>query len=124
MKVFWNNPEKTILIREYPESWTWDEFRENVETTRQMFKEVQHDIFFIIDARNIRHLPEGALSYINEAHRNTPRHVVMRFFVTNNKYVERIASMLVRAVPQNFENFYIVNSMEKAEAKIAEYQKS
>jgi hypothetical protein len=122
MKIFWKNPEKTILVREFSETWTWDEFRENVETTRRMFREVEHDIFFIIDARKIRQIPSGALAYFNEANRNVPRHVVMRLYVTHSPYVAKLMTLLTRAVPQNFENFYILNSMEKAEAKIAEYQ--
>jgi hypothetical protein len=124
MNVFWNDDEKIVLVREFPKHWTWEDYQASVELMRQMLQDVEHDVFVIIDARQIQWLPKGSSNYFKEGNRNIPPHVMMRIIVSENALVQALVSILQRAAPSYFKNFYWVASMEEAHQKIARAQAS
>ena len=120
MQVFWDNPEKTILVREFPKDWTWDDYRLSIQKMRQMLQEVEHDVYIIIDCRNIQWLPKGAIHYFNAGNRDMPSHVAMRILVSESNLVHGVFSVLSRIASRDFRNFYFVTNMGEAHKKIAQ----
>jgi hypothetical protein len=120
MQIFWYDDDKTILIRQYPETWTWSEYLLCVQKTRQMAQDVKHPIYLIMDCRGVKVIPQDSMSYFNEAHRALPLNVMMRVLVTRNKLLQAIFALLRQIAPENFENFYTVSTLEEAYKKIAE----
>lgn len=118
MKVFWEDSAKTILVREFPETWEWDEYRESIQAMQQMLQAVNHGVFVIIDARRIKMMPKDSLSHLSEGNRYTPANVLIRILVTTNRVALLIYAILMRIFPERFENYFIVSSMADAHAKI------
>jgi hypothetical protein len=118
MRVFWYDDEKTILIRELASEWTWEDYEMSILQMRQMILEVQHELFVIIDGRQIQKMPKEALHHFQTANRKLPPHVKMRLLVSRNKLAHEIYKMLRRLSPADFENFHFVSSIEDAYQKI------
>jgi hypothetical protein len=120
MQVFWDDDDKTILIRQSPENWVWNDYLLCVLRTRQMAQEVKHPVYLILDCRGVKVIPQDSMSYFNVGHQALPLNIVMRVLVTRNKLLQTIFALLRQIVPHNFENFYAVSTMEEAYKKIAE----
>jgi hypothetical protein len=120
MRVFWDNPEKIILVREFPKDWTWDDYRLSINQMRQMLQEVNHEVFIIIDCRQIQWLPTGAINYFNAGNRDMPANVAMRILVSENNMVQGVFSVLHQIAPRDFRKFYFEKSMQDAYKRIAQ----
>jgi hypothetical protein len=118
MRVYWDDDEKTILIRELASEWTWDDYQLSILAMRQMILEVKHEIFVIIDGRPIKKLPKDALHHFQAGNRKLPPQVKMRLLVSTNKLSHEIYSILRRISAADFENFHFVPSIEDAYQKI------
>ena len=122
MKVFWEDTAQTILVREFPETWDWEEYRESIQAMQQMLQTVSHSVSVIIDARRIKTMPRDAISHLSEGNRNIPSNVLIRILVTTNRVALLIYAILMRIFPERFENFSIVSTMIDAHEKIAQAQ--
>jgi hypothetical protein len=123
VKIFWKNPEKTILIHEFPDAWEWADYMIAMKKMRQTCLEVGHEIFLIIDARQVNLLPKGCMIYFNEGNQNTPSHVVMRILVSRKWSMRAVTSFLIKVAPHNFQNFFCASSIEDAYQLIHEAQR-
>jgi hypothetical protein len=122
MRVFWDNPEKIVLVREFSKDWTWDDFRLSIYQMRQMLQEVEHEVYIIIDCRQVQCLPTGAIHYFNAANRDMPAHVAMRILVSENNMVQGVFSVLHKLAPKDFRKFYFAKNIQDAYKRIAQTQ--
>jgi hypothetical protein len=119
MKVFWKDVAKTILVREFPKDWSLEDYDNGIATMRQMLSEVTHDVYIVIDASQVRHVPAGAMGYFHAGNQNMPPHVKMRLLVTRQSLLQSLFNILFRIAPQTFGNFYIVSSLDVAYKRIS-----
>lgn len=47
VKVYWHDPEKTIIVQEFPDAWTWEDFWEAVNRTVEMEHEIEHEFYVV-----------------------------------------------------------------------------
>jgi hypothetical protein len=120
MNVFWENAEKTILIREFPETWTGEEYQAAVQKTRLMLHEVSHNVIILKDCRKLRVLPRDSMTYFREGNRNVPAHVLMRILVTESTILQTLISTLQKIAPEDFANYCSVYTMQDAQRLIEE----
>ena len=118
MKVFWESDEKTILIREFPESWSWNEYTASVQKMQHMLREVSHNVIILKDCRKLRVLPRDSMTYFREGNRNIPTHVLMRILVTHSTLLQTLIATLQRIAPEDFANYCSVYKMEDAQRLI------
>ena len=53
----WADENKTILVNDFPESWTWDEFVNAVFRGYDLISQVDHTVYII--AKNFVNTPKG-----------------------------------------------------------------
>lgn len=53
----WSDGSKTVLINEFPQSWTWDEFVKGCFAGYDMIKTVDHTVYIV--AKNFNNTPKG-----------------------------------------------------------------
>jgi hypothetical protein len=92
MDVYWLDTEKTLLVRELPKVWTWQEYKESLQKMRQMLQEVQHDVVLIIYCPETQWLPKNSTVHFERADSSLPSNVIVKIIVSERKRLEEIAS--------------------------------
>jgi hypothetical protein len=47
VNVYWHDPEKTIIVQEFPDVWTWEDFWDCVNRTVAMEHEIEHEFYVV-----------------------------------------------------------------------------
>ena len=98
IKVQWDSPEKRIILAEFDERWTWEEYHAGIEEIVEMIESVPHSVSLINTLADGRFLPFGALSQVIRGYRRVPQNMdwivvvgAHRFFRLFIRSVQRIA---------------------------------
>jgi hypothetical protein len=62
IKVFWDNPDRSVIRYAYEGRWSLDEFNDAYLEVRKLLDTVAYPVDFIIDVRSSPLIPNGVLS--------------------------------------------------------------
>ena len=92
--VFWDNPEKTILMRKVINPWTWQDYAAAMKEVMQKLSEVDHMVDIIVDCTEINDLPDGALGSLAKSNRQYPPNMGQQYVVSSSYFIEIFSNML------------------------------
>ena len=104
IEVSWDNADKTIIYTKVTGSWTWEEMYAVSEKSIDMRRSVKHPVGSIVDFREAKGLPGGAISHAKNIVRKQEGHSGTTVFVGCN-----FASMSLWNVLMNVYGFFIQN---------------
>jgi hypothetical protein len=97
VKVSWYDDEQTIILQEFPMTWTWEEFFEAVERTVELEKTVSHPLYVMgTNPRNGK-MPGGSvLANFEAAIRMHEPQMQLYIMATNNPFTALFGGMFLQ----------------------------
>ena len=97
VKVSWYDDEQTIILQEFPLSWTWDEFFDAVERTVELENTVSHPVYIMGTNPPNGKMPGGnVLAQFNAALKMHPAHMRYYIMATNNAFTALMGRILLQ----------------------------
>ena len=121
-RVYWDNEEKTIIVREMTDKWTWKDYGQAIQQVHEKLGEVSHTVDIIVDCRETSDLPSGALRNLSTSNKVYPQNVGQQVIVATSYFIELFAKMLRDYMPEKQHMFTYVHTMEEAYRHIATHR--
>lgn len=120
IKIFWDDPELTIIRSEAQEAWTWEEFHEGLQKIIVMMKSVDHRVDIIHNHAPGTRRPQGSgMPHFQRALRIMPNNVGLTIFVNTNAFGRAVVSIFTRLYgKQKNAKFVMVGTLEEARKSI------
>lgn len=121
--VTWSNEQHTTIYYHLTEPWIWDDFYAIIAEGREMrLRENISVVDIVIDATEIRRIPQGALTQISMMGRrdsiNGP-HVRRIVVVGATPFLRSLLSMVGQVAPKFGNRVRMVKTLEEAERALA-----
>lgn len=123
VRVYWDNPEKTIIVREMSGEWTWEDYGRAIGQVNEYLNQVHYTVDIIVDCRESNSLPSGALGNLSSSNKTYPQNIGQQVIVATSYFIQLFAQMLQQYMPDKKHLFAFVNNMEDA-YKLIEENKS
>lgn len=113
---WYDEDEKIILIR-YGEHWTWEEFHDAAETSRQWAEQTPYERVDIIAYMESGFVPGKITRLVSSdnAVRNPARNVGLIVLVTTNNLINMLATVTVRVIPSTRFKYRLASTIQQAE---------
>ncbi len=123
--IDWGNPEKTYILEQFEQSWTWEEYLALDPVENEMMDSVDHKVHIIADARGARLPDHGALTYfpkivegaVTGSHPNAGLYII----VGASRIIQTFAEIYQRVYTGHGQKVRLVKTMEDALALIESY---
>ncbi len=120
VKVSWYDADQTIILQEFPLTWTWEDFFDAVERTVEMENTVSHPVYIMGTNPPNGKMPGGnTLAQFNAALKMHPPHMQLYIMATNNAFSAMMGRILVQTSGMR-EKTRLVNTVEDGLRLIAE----
>lgn len=97
VKVSWYDKDKTIILQEFPVTWTWEEFYEAVRQTVEMEKTVNHPLYVMgTNPPNAQHPKGNVLTHYNAALKMHPPHMRYYIIATNDFFTTVMGNIFIK----------------------------
>lgn len=122
--VGWDNPEHTVLLYDFSETWTWEELFRAAQEDDSLLEGIEYTVHQIFDMQKTRMIPSNPLARMeNLAHEIRPTIGLMIFVggtlwfqtivdIFHNFFLSRIADV---------KGLHFVKSVDEGRAIIAQY---
>lgn len=117
-RVYWDNSDKTIIVREMSGDWTWEDYGKAIGQVHTLLGEVSHTVDIIVDCRESNGLPTGALRNLSSANKSYPQNIGQQVIVASSYFIELFAKMLQQYMPDKKHLFAYVHTMDDAHKHI------
>ena len=87
IRVYWDDPEKTIVRYDFEGNWTWDELYKVYYQAIAMETSVPYRVDIILDMRLSGRIPGNVLLHIKNFSEKQPPNVGLSIFVTTNAFI-------------------------------------
>jgi hypothetical protein len=114
----WGDTNKTILISQVREKWTWNEYYEAKAESREM--RFGRDVHIIMDMTYAIGMPSGAITHFRATARDgsdqSPEEgqVLSMTFVGANRLFRSLSDVVLRLVPSVSTMLYFVDTIDEA----------
>lgn len=120
VKVSWYDEERTIILQEFPMTWTWEDFFDAVERTVELENTVTHPIYVLGTNPQNGQMPKGnSLAQFNAALKMHPPHLRFYIMATNNTFAALMGRVLLQTSNLR-EKTRLVNTLDDGLRLIAE----
>jgi hypothetical protein len=122
----WYNDEKTILLFDVYEGWTWDEAHAIVSQQVAMMAEVEHGVHTIFYLHGLSGLPRGsALPNVRKLMRIQHPNERMTVFIGVTGFGQALANVVARAYGMQslVAKYRFVSTMQQALEEIERYER-
>jgi hypothetical protein len=110
----WDNDDKTVLRHVYEGAWTWNDFKANLVRCREILNSINHSVDLIIDTRNGRTLPDGAVGGLGVLRMSTHQNLGKTVLVGTNLFISRLYNAFHRAYCDNEHGLALAPTLELA----------
>jgi len=120
--VEWDNPERTIILCTYRDTWTWEEFFGAAQEASDLQDTVQHTVDMVLDMRDSASTPSGVTGKFKEIARISHPNTGIRVLVTDADVMKLLFQVFATVYRPAARKYQVVDSLEKAYALIANLQ--
>lgn len=123
--VDWDNAEKTVVRFIYSGNWTWEEFYTTIRNANALMDTVDKPCVSIIDMRDSKFMPAGALVHIRNVIRMSMSHnnSGISVFLDAQLIVKAMIEVLRKSFPDILQNTNWIYAKTLEEARtLAEQQ--
>lgn len=122
--VDWYPSTDNIIVYEFIEGWTWQEFHAAIDRAIELSHQVEHTVYYIANVHKTESIPRGALRQVKSIMSKMPANWGATIVVQHNLFVKTLAESFTRIYPKYGKNFPVVSSMEAAIALVEELQRA
>jgi len=124
VEVIWDNEEKTIIRQIYSGVLVLDDYKSGTDQFLEMAHSVPHTVHTILDRQNVEEAKASSMKAMQYANERMPENIGLRIVLKPNKMSEAMINMGRYLAPDLVDKVEIVDSVEEAHQKVAEYEKS
>ena len=124
VEVIWDNEEKTIIRQIYSGVLVLDDYKSGTDQFLEMAQSVQHTVHTILDRQNVEEAKASSMKAMQYANERMPENIGLRIVLKPNKMSEAMINMGRYLAPDLVDKVEIVDSVEEAHQKVAEYEES
>jgi hypothetical protein len=121
--VSWKDEEQTILLVQFVDEWTWEDYKLAFEDARLMVKDIDHHFVQLLDMRQSKVISSGAASqHILRARRSSfSEHVGITVIVGAETRIKVILDVFEKISGRAYPKRYLVESLDEAMSAIDDY---
>lgn len=114
IKLSWDNEERTALLYQFPEKWTWDDFYVIKKQADVMLDELDHSAALIFDMSLTRSIPTGVLSQSKKLLDNAHPHGTPIILVGTSLIIQAMLNLVGKFNLRATELILAVNTVDQA----------
>lgn len=111
---WFDTEQKNIIRYEFVGSWTWDDFYTAMNHVNELMATVDHTVYIIIDFRQGRGVPGGALTHMRSNTLRAADNWGGGVFVGINGFLKAIVNTFVQVYPRLGNRYQTAESIEEA----------
>lgn len=121
----WFNDEHKIILFDFAGNWTWDEYQTAYDQSKPLLESVNYKVDFILETRNSRNIPYGAIGRLRQAAEKAHPNAGIRVFVGVPKIHQSLGQLFTSLYPGTAAKypFRFAETVEEAVRLIEQYQK-
>ncbi len=124
VKVYWDSPEQTILVYEFEEGWTWDEFYIVYPQAKQMLASVPHIVNIILTyPSSTFYVPPNILSQIRKFYNAMSPNTGLVVVTGGSSIVSSVYNAVRRVYPFIARRCMLANNIHHARALLREHRR-
>jgi hypothetical protein len=112
--VFWDNPEKTLLVYDFAATWDWTAFYSAKAKGDSMLDSINYEVAVVFNGPSDIRLPENFLSNVVKINRSRHPRATTAIVVINNSFVRVMFNTVSKLYSGEFKKVTFVNSLEEA----------
>ena len=120
IQVKWDESAEHVIVYEFSDPWTWDEFVLAFETELEMagtINDARYDV--IVDVLNIKRVPGGSgITQVYTTFKRSPVNSGIAVILTESKFVISMFNVMKRVYPETESNYLIASDFESAREMI------
>jgi hypothetical protein len=120
IRVYWENPQKTIVRYDFEGVWTWDELYAAYYEAIAMETSVTHRVDIILDLRYSGRIPGNVLLHIKNFSEKQPPNVGLSIFVTTNSFLTSLYNTAIKFYAKIAFYFRLTRTVDEAHDMIAD----
>ena len=121
--VSWGNPEKTIALATFGDSWTVEEAHQMIEDMYKLTTSVDHTVHTVLDFSNSRSSPTKLMSTGQHVQKRTVPNSGVSVVVGANSFLKAISQMIMKLFVKD-QPFFFASTFEEAKRIIAQYEQA
>ncbi|MBZ0281837.1 MAG: hypothetical protein K8L97_13945 [Anaerolineae bacterium] len=111
----WFDPEQKNIIRyEFVGSWTWDDLYAAMNQVNTLMASVDHTVYIIIDFRQGRGVPGGALTHMRSSTMRAADNWGGGVFLGINTFLQALVSTFIKVYPRLGDRYHTAKTLEEA----------
>lgn len=116
IEVRWDNPNRTVIAKQFTAEWTWVEFsRITEEWTHYMMQSAPHVVHVIVDISTASATPMGgALNHLHHALLAYAENWGIVVFVNTTPFITILIDLFKRIHPEYTERVFVVAERHEA----------
>ncbi len=121
--ISWDNPDKTILLYQFENRWTWDELYAALNDAWRLLNEGETPVDIIMDMEHADVIPANAIAQFSKI--SSALHPRMRTIVIvgGGGMAASLLSIFAKVYGKSSQRYHVVVSREKAYALIHNEQR-
>lgn len=118
IQLSWGDPEKTFILAEFSDPWTWTDYNSADTHGRWMLDSVDRPTDVIVDFTHSQRVPIGAIARFRQMAQNIHPNHGRFLFVKPNPMLVIIGNVMTKLFPQQAEQSAIFETRTEAIAFI------
>ncbi len=121
IQVAWGNPEKTIALSTFGESWTVEEAHQMIEDMYALTTSVDHTVHTVLDFSQSRSSPTKLMSTGQHVQKRQVPNSGVSVVVKANSFLKAISQVIMKVFVKD-QQFFFADSLDEAYRIIAKYE--
>ncbi len=111
----WFDAEQKKIIRyEFEGAWTWDDLYAAMNQVNTLMASVDHTVYIIIDFRQGRGVPGGALTHMRSSTMRAADNWGGGVFLGINTFLQALVSTFIKVYPRLGDRYHTAKTLEEA----------
>jgi hypothetical protein len=109
IRIKWNESVDHVIVYEFSDPWTWDEFVRAFEIELEMGETInsaRYDV--IVDVLNVKRVPGGSgITQVYTTFKRSPTNSGIAVILTESKFIISMFNVMKRVYPETESNYLI-----------------
>lgn len=117
IQVKWFDEAQTMVLMQFPEEWSWADFREATRQLREIYGGVSYPVYAIADFTHSVKSPALSIPELREiaiSSANSSSNLKLTFIVGSGARIKFLLDIFSRLFPSAFRRYRVAKNMDKA----------
>ncbi|GAB4573020.1 MAG: hypothetical protein Kow0077_14120 [Anaerolineae bacterium] len=123
VRVFWDDPEHTIICMAFTGEWTWEEVEAARQREHAMLRQVSHTVDILLDFTNASNAPDNPILSMRRMSSYRPENVGAIVLVGASTHVQTLTRIYRRLFAGDSVQFDTALTHDQARQLLRDYRK-